>query len=147
MSVTPLAGTYDQRGGRPVRQPKISGRTSRQCNIMEIITQSGTRSATNGLQGHQGMTKYQDKHGSGQSLTGSGRRLRQRLGAAPLHMHLAGLMILARSCSISSLRWKMNPRQYLATNTRPVSTFVCTQQELPLTTNNPTIMQQDIHWK
>lgn len=24
---------------------------------MEIITQSGTRSATNGLQGHQGMTK------------------------------------------------------------------------------------------
>ena len=62
--VTPLPGTYHQRGGRPVRQPKISGRTSRQCNIMEIITQSGTRSATNGLQGHQGMTKYQAKHGS-----------------------------------------------------------------------------------
>ena len=54
--VTPLPGTYHQRGCRPVRQPKISGRTSRQCNIMEIITQSGTISATNGLQGHQGMT-------------------------------------------------------------------------------------------
>ena len=55
--MTPLPGTSRQRGGRPVRQPKISGRTSRQCNIMEIITQSGTRSVTNGLQGHQGMTK------------------------------------------------------------------------------------------
>ena len=37
-------GTYHQGGGRPVRQPKISGCTSRQCNIMEIITQSGTKS-------------------------------------------------------------------------------------------------------
>ena len=55
--MTPLPGTYHQRGGRPVRQPKISGRTSRQCNIVVIITQSGTRSATNGLQGHLGMTE------------------------------------------------------------------------------------------
>ena len=100
-----------------------------------------------GLQGHQGMTKYQAKHGSGQSLTGSGRRLWQRLGAAPLHRHLAGLLILARSGSKSSLRWKMNPRQKSGQNTRPVSTLLCTQQESPLTTNNPTIMQQDIRWR
>ena len=93
MSVTPLPGTYHQRGGRPVRQPRISGHTSRQCNMMEIITQSSTKSATNGLQGHQGITENHAKHGSGQSLTGSGRRLRQRLGAAPLHRHLAGLLI------------------------------------------------------
>ena len=32
-------------------------------------------------------------------------------------------------------------------NTRPVSTLLCTQQVLPLTTNNPTIMQQGKHWK
>ena len=121
--VTPLPGTYYQRGGHPVRQPRISGRTSQQCNMMEIITQSGTKSATNGLQGHQGMKKYQAKHGSGQSLTGSGRRLRQRLGAAPIHRHLAGLLILARSCSISWLRQKMIPRRYLATITRPVCTL------------------------
>ena len=58
-TVTPLPGTSCQRDSRPVRHPRITGRTSQQCNIMEIITQSGTRSATNGLQGHQGMTKYQ----------------------------------------------------------------------------------------
>ena len=42
-SVAPRSGTYFQRGGRPVRQPKISDRTLRQCNIAEIITQSGTK--------------------------------------------------------------------------------------------------------
>ena len=122
-SVAPPSDTCRQRGGRPVRQPRISGRTLRQCNIAEISLHNQAQRATNGLQGHQGMTKHQAKHGSGQSLTGSGRRLWQRLGAAPLHRHLAGLLILARSGSKSSLRWKMNPRQYLATITRPVSTL------------------------
>ena len=42
-SVAPPSGTACQKGGRPVRQPKISGRTLRQCNIAEIITQSGTK--------------------------------------------------------------------------------------------------------
>ena len=42
-SMAPPSGTACQRGGRPVRQPKISGRTLRQCNIAEIITQSGTK--------------------------------------------------------------------------------------------------------
>ena len=36
-------------------------------------------------------------------LTGSERRLKQRLGVAPFHRHLAGLLILARSCTISLL--------------------------------------------
>ena len=146
--MTPLPGTYHQRGGRPVRQPKISGRTLRQCNIAEIITQSGTKSATNGLQGHQGMTKYQSQHGTIQSFNWQRKTYESlRLGAAPLHRYLAGLLILARFCSLSLLRWKLSPRQNLATITRPVSTLLCTQQESPLTTNNPTIMQQDIHWK
>ena len=107
-----------------MRQPKISGRTSRQCNIVEIITQSGTRSATNGLHGHQGMNNYHCQVWHRTEFNWQRKtRVRQRLGAAPFHRHLAGLLILARSCSKSSLRWKMNPRQNLATITRPVSTL------------------------
>ena len=120
--MAPPSDTYRQRGGRPVRQPRISGRTLRQCNIAEISLHNQAQRATNGLHGHQDMNYQRQVWHRTEFNWQRKTRVRQRLGAAPLHRHLAGLLILARSGSKSSLRWEMNPRQNLATITRPVST-------------------------
>ena len=42
-----------------MRQPRISGRTLRQCNIAEISLHNQAQRATNGLHGHKDMKNYQ----------------------------------------------------------------------------------------
>ena len=106
--MAPPSDTCRQRGGRPVRQPRISGRTLRQCNIAEISLHNQAQRATNGLHGHQGMNSYHCQVWHRTEFNWQRKtRVRQRLDAAPIHRHLAGLLILARSCSISCYgsRW------------------------------------------
>ena len=73
LSVTPLPGTNHQRGGRPVRQPKISGRTLRQCNIAEIITQSGTKCYKRVYKAIEALQNIMPSMAQLRVLTGSGR--------------------------------------------------------------------------
>ena len=76
MSVTPLPGTSCQRGSRPVRHPKITGRTSQQCNIMEIITQSGTSVLQMVYKAIKEWRNINPSMARYRVLTGSGRHMR-----------------------------------------------------------------------
>ena len=116
ISETPLPGTALPERWSSRAPPQDCGRTLQQCNKLEYhYTIRHKVLQKEGLQGHRGVTKYQATHDSGQSLNGggsdlnSGRLLRSRLGAAPLHRKLAGLLILARTRTISLLGKEMNP--------------------------------------
>ena len=68
-----LPGTSCQRGSRPVRHPKITGRTSQQCNIMEIITQSGTKCYKRVYKAVEDLQNIKPSMAQLRVLTGSGR--------------------------------------------------------------------------
>ena len=88
--VAPPSDTCRQKGGRPVRQPRISGRTLRQCNIAVISLHNQAQRATNGLHGHQGVTYYHGPGWHGTELTGSGR---QGCGNDLVRLHSTGIWL------------------------------------------------------